>query len=48
VRKAARNCVVALALAVAVLAPLAGCAKKSAVEPPEGKPDTYNRVYPSE
>ena len=47
-RAAARRCIVALALAVALAAPLAGCAKKAPPEPPAGKPDTSNRVYPSE
>jgi predicted small lipoprotein YifL len=48
VRAAPGRNVVALAVAVALAAPLAGCAKKAPPEPPAGKPDTSNRVYPSE
>jgi hypothetical protein len=35
-------------LLLALLLPLAGCAKKNAPIPPEGQPDTYHRQYPSE
>jgi hypothetical protein len=38
----------AIAVALALAAPLAGCAKKNQPVAPAGVPDTYHRPYPSE
>jgi hypothetical protein len=35
-----------IAMLATLLAPLAGCGRKNAPEPPEGVPQTYPRTYP--
>jgi predicted small lipoprotein YifL len=42
-----RAALVALVLATALGAGLSGCGKKGDLEPPEGRPSTYPRQYPT-
>jgi len=37
----------AVLIAIGLATGLAGCGKKGDLEPPEGKPSTYPRTYPS-
>jgi predicted small lipoprotein YifL len=39
---------IAITLALAVAVPLSACGKRGNVEPPEGKPSTYPRSYPTQ